>query len=341
MQATTRNERIEVLDILRGFALLGIILVNIPVLLQIKLPETTKDTIYAYALNFFVEGKLFSIFSFLFGVGFYIFLTRAKLKTEHPYLLFTRRLLILALFGSVHMYFQPGEALFFYAIFGFVLMICSKIPMVWNLAFATILLGGSLFLGAKILMPLPFMMFGYAAAYYEIFSTILQHRRQWWIFTSIMFLLSIVLWVIQYMHLPPLDYFMNDAAKTEENIADYIFQENISLWSTPIISSFYVGLVCLLAQTKMLIPLKAYGRMALTNYVAQTFLILGIGYALNLKGHLSYLGSLIICVNIIIFLIIFSNIWLKYFRFGPLEWLWRLGTYGKNKNIALNQKTMN
>lgn len=329
MSAIEKNERIDVLDILRGFALLGIIFVNIPTLLQMSLPLTTRDTAYYYALDFFVQGKFFSIFSFLFGVGFYIFLSRAKLKTEHPYLLFTRRLLILALFGAIHMYFQPGEALFLYAVLGFVLMLCSKIPMKWNLACATALLGACLFLGAKVLMPLPFMMFGYVAAYYRIFSTVSQHLRKWWIFTGVMFLLSVGLWTIQYMHLPPLDYFMSDAAKTEGNIANYIFLTNMAHWSTPIVSSFYVGLVCLLAQTKLLMPLKAYGRMALTNYILQTFLILGIGYVLNLKGHLSYLGSFFICVTILVLLVAFSNIWLKFFRFGPLEWLWRKGTYGK------------
>ncbi|MGR3779228.1 DUF418 domain-containing protein [Bacillus paramycoides] len=330
MRAIEKNERIDVLDILRGFALLGIIFMNIPTLIQMGLPLTIKDTVYAYSLNFFVEGKFFSIFSFLFGVGFYIFLSRAKLKTEHPYLLFTRRLLILALFGAIHMYFQPGEALFIYAVLGFGLMFCSKIPMIWNLVCATVLLGTCLFLGAKVLMPLPFMMFGYAAAHYRIFSMVSQHLRQWWIFTGVMFLLSVGLWVIQYMHLPPLDYFVNNAAKTEGNIANYIFLTDMAHWSIPIVSSFYVGLVCLLAQTKLLVPLKAYGRMALTNYILQTFLILGIGYVLNLKGHLSYLDSFFICVSIHVLLIIFSNIWLKYFRFGPLEWLWRKGTYGKN-----------
>ena len=72
------NKRIDELDYIRGFALLGIILVNILALLNIKIPDpNTVDASYQRFLYLFVEGRFFSIFSFLFGVGFYIFISRA------------------------------------------------------------------------------------------------------------------------------------------------------------------------------------------------------------------------------------------------------------------------
>lgn len=62
------NKRIDELDYIRGFALLGIILVNILALLNIKIPDpNTVDASYQRFLYLFVEGRFFSIFSFLFG----------------------------------------------------------------------------------------------------------------------------------------------------------------------------------------------------------------------------------------------------------------------------------
>ena len=102
MQPIELNKRIDTLDYLRGFALLGIILVNIPALLWIKTPDTSIDIAYNRFLILFVEGKFFSIFSFLFGVGFYIFISRAMAKNNNAYLLFIRRIIILLLIGLVH-----------------------------------------------------------------------------------------------------------------------------------------------------------------------------------------------------------------------------------------------
>lgn len=73
------GERINEFDYIRGYALLGITLVN--ALLLVELPENhTIDTNYQRFLYLFVEGRFYTIFSFLFGVEFYIFLTRANSK---------------------------------------------------------------------------------------------------------------------------------------------------------------------------------------------------------------------------------------------------------------------
>lgn len=82
---------------------------------------------------------------------------------------------------------------------------------------------------------------------------------------------------------------------------------------------------CIIPTT--IITLKAYGRMALTNYLGQTALILIIGHTFQLIGQLRFLESLWICLGIYVFQLIFSKLWLHYFCFGPLEWLWRMGTY--------------
>ncbi|XBQ95331.1 hypothetical protein A1140_03580 [Staphylococcus felis] len=66
---------------------------------------------------------IFSIFSILFGVGFYIFMDRATYKGQNKYALYFRRLIVLFIFGVLHSFLQPGEALKFYAIAGVLLLI--------------------------------------------------------------------------------------------------------------------------------------------------------------------------------------------------------------------------
>jgi len=74
-----------------------------------------------------------------------------------------------------------------------------------------------------------------------------------------------------------------------------------------------------------------YGRMALTNYILQsvigTFLLFGWG--LGFLGQLRTLYLFLIAIILIIFQTMFSKYWLQNFRYGPLEWLWRCGTYMK------------
>lgn len=86
------KERIESLDIIRGIALFGILLVNMPLFQSPQLiadiymmsPElSSSDQFLRMLLDVFVETKFFTIFSFLFGVGFYIFMERAANKTDH------------------------------------------------------------------------------------------------------------------------------------------------------------------------------------------------------------------------------------------------------------------
>lgn len=93
------SKRIETLDFLRGFALLGIILVNSISIIQLGLPELSSDITYKKFLDFFIESKFFSIFSYLFGIGFYIFMQRAEDKLENKYYLYLRRILVLGIFG--------------------------------------------------------------------------------------------------------------------------------------------------------------------------------------------------------------------------------------------------
>lgn len=123
-----QQERADVLDGLRGFALLGIILANSAVfsLYVFQSPNALKeystasaDSILFFLSHVLVEGKFYSIFSLLFGIGFSIIFLRNKNKGKNGLLVFYRRLLILLLFGLCHsLLLWDGDILFFYALAG-------------------------------------------------------------------------------------------------------------------------------------------------------------------------------------------------------------------------------
>lgn len=76
--------------------------------------------------------------------------------------------------------------------------------------------------------------------------------------------------------------------------------------------------------------LSSVGRMALTNYIMQSLIAnLIFTYGLGLYGRMQRYQTLYVVVGVWVLQLVVSPIWLKYFRFGPLEWLWRSLTYWK------------
>ena len=117
-------ERIQSLDVIRGFALFGIFLMNVEFFNRatneigqgMQLGLTGVDWFASWFVNYFVLGKFWTIFSLLFGMGFAIMLSRAEQAQRAflgPYL---RRILALATFGAAHFIFiWAGDILFSYA----------------------------------------------------------------------------------------------------------------------------------------------------------------------------------------------------------------------------------
>lgn len=131
-----QTERIILLDSLRGIAVLGILLMNIPgfslpraIISDISvLGEWSGKNFYAwYIIETFVEGSQRAIFSMLFGAGTFIFISRLQKRTEGtmPAEYFIRRQLWLLLFGllNAYMLLWYWDILFHYAIFGIILFI--------------------------------------------------------------------------------------------------------------------------------------------------------------------------------------------------------------------------
>ena len=79
--------------------------------------------------------------------------------------------------------------------------------------------------------------------------------------------------------------------------------------------------------------------MALTNYLSQSIIMIIIFYnfGFNLIGRVGLITIIGIVFSVLGVQIIFSNIWLKYYKFGPFEWFWRSLTYKKKlKNRMTN-----
>lgn len=105
--------------------------------------------------------------------------------------------------------------------------------------------------------------------------------------------------------------------------------------AVPALSLSYAALVILLFQQprwqRRLLPFVAVGRMALTNYLLQSILatLLFYSFGLGLFGRVGPLAGLVPTFAIYLLQVVFSERWLRRFRFGPVEWLWRSATYGE------------
>ena len=122
---TTERQRHVILDALRGLALMGIALANFPEFglwtflsseEQTAMPTAHIDEIVRFLQYMLVDGKFYTIFSVLFGIGFSLILA------HHGRRLFVRRMLILVVIGFLHlMFIWSGDILLLYAIGGLIL----------------------------------------------------------------------------------------------------------------------------------------------------------------------------------------------------------------------------
>ncbi|TFD93670.1 DUF418 domain-containing protein [Jeotgalibacillus sp. R-1-5s-1] len=151
MSSVSMKERIHALDIIRGFALFGILIANMiafktPVFTELnglfegeRLPEGGLNATLTLLTAFFVDGKFYPMFSMLFGLGFYIFYSRLMKRGLPAKQLFRRRLVFLLLIGLVHLIFiWSGDILHTYAITGFLLPLfierSSKVIKIWAIS---------------------------------------------------------------------------------------------------------------------------------------------------------------------------------------------------------------
>jgi uncharacterized protein len=130
-------DRVPVIDALRGFAVLGILFMNVKVSsfpytfesLSVLRFDWILDKITYWGLEFLVGGKFFTMFTFLFGLGMAVQMSRAIAKDNEKKfpMVYVRRLLLLLIIGFIHEVFVwEGMVLLWYPVMGFLLLLFRK-----------------------------------------------------------------------------------------------------------------------------------------------------------------------------------------------------------------------
>lgn len=132
LPASQVKERIQVVDVLRGFALFGILFAHLsnefsagmlPQRVYETMMSAPANTVMVVISNIFVQGKFYTIFSFLFGLSFALQLGSAQEKGGHFLSRYAWRLLILGVIGMIHHIHWRGDILTIYVILGFVMLL--------------------------------------------------------------------------------------------------------------------------------------------------------------------------------------------------------------------------
>ncbi|EGL17776.1 MULTISPECIES: DUF418 domain-containing protein [unclassified Paenibacillus] len=324
------NNRIETLDYLRGFALLGIIFINIGQMVFATTDKTAADAAVNAFMNIAVSHRFFVIFSFLFGVGFYLFVSRAKERGDRAMLLFTRRLLLLLAIGLAHHFFQPGEALLIYSILGFLLMPFFKLkPAVVFLTGFILTIAGCFTVFLLEIWGL--FLLGLWAGQIGLFRQTDRYRRGLLLTMTVSFLFLVPSYYVQ------------------EEILERTGMVDVALAAGGLsFSVFYVTALTLILRSRLaqrlLAPLNYLGRMALTNYLMQTVMILSLSALFNWPQRIHSSQLALTAAGILLIQMAASTWWFRYFRMGPAEYVWRLGTYGKKSvrhSSGMSETTVN
>ncbi|HQZ53134.1 MAG TPA: DUF418 domain-containing protein [Thermoflexales bacterium] len=394
-------ERIELIDILRGFALLGILAVNMavfshPLLVSgIGLPRGNGpfDDFADFVVAWLATGKFYPLFSVLFGLGVSIQLARAAAHGLDFKRYFVRRMLILLGIGVAHaLLVWNGDILVVYALIGLLLFLFRnarpRTLLIWAAALFAIPLALGLsnaFIGilAAMAMGPALSAFNIAATLGEINRLAIETyaRGAWgqifiwraveWLVMMLSSLLNagphiLGLFVLG-MYAGKLRLFSDLAAHQTlfrkcllygmlvglpANLLIALARSSVNgnpfspllllsqpmlLVAGPLLTAGYVGAFAMLARYpsfhRILWPLAAAGRMALSNYLMQSIVCTGIfySYGLGLYGQVGAFAGLALTFGLWIVQLIVSPLWLRAFKFGPMEWLWRSLTYGRRQ----------
>jgi len=310
--AAEAGRRVWQLDVLRGFALCGILLVNIPPITNMVgyLESGVADPVRA-ALDLTVQNRFFPIFSTLFGVSFAMLLDGAAGRTSHPRLVLVRRLVALGVLGALHQLLQPGEALLPYAVVGLIVALpASWLPRALVLAAAVVALAVPLAtVGAGLpLLPGLFLL-GLAITRYGVPVTLETRGRQ----------LAVLFAAACLAAVPALMWQSSTLADRADAAAGLVMA-----------TAYVTGLLLLLrtpARQVLRAALEPLGRMALTNYVTATVLVLAANPLLGLSGSNRWGAMFALAAAILAVQVAWSRRWLSAFRYGPLEWVLRCATW--------------
>ncbi len=397
---TSSSERILALDTLRGFALLGILLMNIQSFAFVGAAyenptaygNLTGINLWAWIFtHILADQKFMTVFSILFGAGISLMTSRAEAKGHHSASLYYRRTLGLLIIGLLHAYLLwAGDILVTYALCSLAVYLFRKLPPKKLLLFGLLLISvpSVIYFNSGRSMP-------------SLSPEAHQSAENNWRPTSEMISKEISAyrggWLEQMTYRVPMSHYIQTSLfqmwlgwragglmligmafyqmgilTAQRSSRFYItlvsvgfgfglplviygivsnFATNWSLdystcfgwqynyWGSLLISTGYIGLVMLLCQSqiaqKLTRRLASVGQMSLTNYLLQSLICTTIfyGHGLGLFGQVERGTLLLIVLGIWAFQLLVSPIWLRHFRFGPAEWLWRSFTYLKFQSM--------
>ena len=135
------QERIQTIDIIRGVALFGILIINFTVdhrALNLWTEKPLIDQFVYWPITLLIDDRFRAIYSFLFGLGFSIQMFRAEARNSSFVLVYMRRLIVLYLIGVANQIFTHGDILQSYAMVGVILLLLHKLPRKFLLPLALI-----------------------------------------------------------------------------------------------------------------------------------------------------------------------------------------------------------
>ncbi|MGH3244124.1 MAG: DUF418 domain-containing protein [Spirillospora sp.] len=304
------------MDVLRGVALFGISIVNVVGVGVGGMPtaQAEEDPGAAYWIyEVLLHQRFFPIFSFLFGVSFGLFLDAARERTRNPRLVMLARLGFLVPFGGLHRLLQPDEVLLSYAVVGIVVLLpASFLPgrsvLVLGVGgvVAAVLVTG----GGSVLIPGLFLL-GYGVQRYGIDKVLGLALRWVWGAFGVGFLCAVGLnwWQV--------------GSGSESG-------SRLAVVAGLVTAATYVILVLVLLRSRArsaLGRMAPVGRMALTGYVGATLMVVAAGHFMDLENAPDYGTAMSLGAGVFVVELVFSTLWLRYARYGPLEWVWRCLTW--------------
>lgn len=400
------RERFIILDALRGLALFGICLANFPEFslytfqspeVVAAMPTAGMDRVVRFFQYVFIDGKFYSLFSLLFGIGFSIMMSHSMEKGRDGLAVFYRRMGILALIGLLHlMLLWSGDILLLYALTGLLLPLFRNVPDRKLLAMAAVLVFCPVLMDAlKVLSGYRFDLaapVGGAVRYFNGLSGITDANFGRWLVDGehysdvLKFTLSGAFIRVQellegnrmfkvlglfllglYVGRKGIYASLETRRELLKKVCRCGFLAGLPLsflyaahalhllGGGPVAGAFlyavsviplslaYAAVFCLwfLRRREALLfrALAAPGRMALSNYIGQSVLgmILFYGIGFRLGASLGLVQVEWIASAVFLFQMLLSRVWLKFCLFGPLEWGWRMLTYGKR--LQLLRKT--
>lgn len=360
------NQRVEAVDAIRGFALFGILLVNMT-LIQFGVFASEKPT-YIFGpldeganwfIQFFGTHNFMSLFSFLFGLSIILLQKSIIVKGKKFFPTYIRRIIILLLLGYIHGTFVwEGDILFAYGVIGiFLMMFINRKPK-------TLLIWASILLALIMLAPYtekehkvhetgsymdhvnfrltenPFDYMGINGVFGLVFISVFAI-----IFMSPLFLLGMYVgkkgWLFEVnQHIPAVKkiwLITGIFSFTIKILAIFVKHPILIMLQdslTPVTMTFFYGsTIILLFHYKKVAHLLTYmanmGKMSVSNYLAQSIITTTIFYAygFGLYGKIGYFFGILLTIGIYTIQLFVSTYWLQKYRMGPVEYVWRMGTY--------------